>query len=32
MGAKDLETQPKRTVTSSTLPHEMQVRLLDYRR
>ncbi len=32
MGAKDLEPQPKLTVTRSTLPHETQVRLLDYRR
>lgn len=32
MGAKDLEPQPKLTVTRSTLPHETQVRLLDFRR
>ena len=32
MGAKDLEPQPKLTVTRSSLPPEMQVLLLDYRR
>jgi L-ascorbate metabolism protein UlaG (beta-lactamase superfamily) len=32
MGAKDLERQPKLTVSRSTLPHETQVVLLDYRR
>ena len=32
MGAKDLEPQPKLTVTRSSLPHETQVVLLDYRR
>lgn len=32
MGAKDLEPQPKLTVSRSTLPHEMQLLLLDYRR
>ncbi len=32
MGAKDLEPQPKLTVTRSTLPAETQVKLLDYRR
>ena len=32
MGAKDLEPQPKLTVTRSTLPPETQVKLLDYRR
>ncbi len=32
MGAKALEPQPKLTVTATSLPHEMQVLLLDYRR
>jgi L-ascorbate metabolism protein UlaG (beta-lactamase superfamily) len=32
MGAKDLEPQPKLTVTRSSLPQETQVVLLDYRR
>ncbi len=32
MGAKDLVPQPKLTVTRSSLPHEMQLLLLDYRR
>ena len=32
LGAKDLEPQPKLTVTRSSLPPEMQVLLLDYRR
>jgi hypothetical protein len=32
MGAKDLEAQPKFTTSRSTLPHETQVVLLDYRR
>ncbi len=32
MGAKDLEPQPKLTVTSRSLPHETQVILLDHRR
>lgn len=31
MGAKDLEPQPKLTVTHSSLPHETQIVLLDYR-
>lgn len=32
MGAKELEPQPKLTVSRSSLPHETQVVLLDYRR
>ena len=32
MGAKDLEPQPKLTVSRSSLPQETQVVLLDYRR
>ena len=32
MGAKNLEPQPKLTVGRSSLPHETQVVLLDYRR
>jgi len=32
MGAKDLEPQPKLTVSRTSLPHETQVVLLDYRR
>jgi len=32
MGAKDLEPQPKLAVNRSSLPHETQVLLLDYRR
>lgn len=31
LGAKDLEPQPKLTITRSSLPHETQVLLLDYR-
>jgi L-ascorbate metabolism protein UlaG (beta-lactamase superfamily) len=32
MGAKELEPQPKLTLTRSSLPHETQVVLLDFRR
>jgi L-ascorbate metabolism protein UlaG (beta-lactamase superfamily) len=32
MGAKPLEPQPKLTVSRSSLPHETQVVLLDYKR
>lgn len=32
MGAKDLEPQPKLAITRASLPQEMQVVLLDYRR